>query len=118
MSFLFWLRYMLSLIPVGGPVFDHHSAQKHRLPGRSAYGSGVYVESGDCLLARYFNFFRDKTPLPREALRTEAEANNTGPGADVGDAATLEGQPAGFTLRSSSRSAVAEEQLRRRRRCC
>jgi hypothetical protein len=31
----------------------------------------------DCLLARYS--FGDKTPLPREALRTEAEANWAGP---------------------------------------
>ena len=47
-------------------------------------------------------FFQDKKP--REAFETEAEANGALMWATLGDAATLEGQPAGFTLRSSSRS--------------
>ena len=48
-------------------------------------------------------FFRDKSP--REAFERPWRGQR---GADVGDDAAVEGQPAGFTLRSSSRSAMAE----------
>jgi hypothetical protein len=48
-------------------------------------------------------FFRDKKNLASRGFR-EAEANGALMWATLGDAATLEGQPAGFTLRSSSRS--------------
>jgi hypothetical protein len=50
-------------------------------------------------------FFWDKSP--REAFERPRPTR----GADVGDDAAVEGQPAGFTtLRSSSRSALAEQE--------
>jgi hypothetical protein len=54
-----------------------------------------------CLLAPYFSGTKALARLSRGRGQR---------GADVGEDAAVEGQPAGFTLRSSSRSALAEEE--------